>query len=104
MKLKTLFYVAAAALLAGCKGGEGQVAQHVKSELRAPAYPLVTIDPYTSAWSAADNLYDAQVKHWTGKSFPLLGVVKVDGRAYRFMGEEELELYPSSATGQDGIP
>lgn len=100
MKLKTLFYVAAAALLAGCKGGEGQVAQHVKSELRAPAYPLVTIDPYTSAWSAADNLYDAQVKHWTGKNFPLLGVVKVDGLAYRFMGEEELELYPVSGTSE----
>ena len=93
MKLKTLFYVAAAALLAGCKGGDEQVAQHVKNELRAPAYPLVTIDPYTSAWSMADHLYDAPVKHWTGKNFSLLGVVKVDGSVYRFMGEEELELF-----------
>ena len=30
---------------------ETQVEQHEKNELRAPAYPLVTIDPYTSAWS-----------------------------------------------------
>ena len=28
---------------------ETQVEQHEKNELRAPAYPLVTIDPYTSA-------------------------------------------------------
>jgi len=46
---------------------ETQVEQHEKNELRAPAYPLVTIDPYTSAWSTTDNLYDSPVKHWTGK-------------------------------------
>lgn len=42
---------------------ETQVEQHEKNELRAPAYPLVTIDPYTSAWSTTDNLYDSPVKH-----------------------------------------
>ena len=52
---------------------ETQVEQHEKNELRAPAYPLVTIDPYTSAWSTTDNLYDSPVKHWTGKDFSLLG-------------------------------
>lgn len=60
-----------------------------KNELRAPSYPLITIDPYTSAWSPADHLYDTSVKHWTGKSFPLIGVAKVDGISYRFMGKEE---------------
>lgn len=64
----------------------------IKNDLRAPAYPLVTIDPYTSAWSAADNLYDAGVTHWTGKDFPFIGVVKVDGKPYRFMGVEGVEL------------
>ena len=73
---------------------ETQVEQHEKNELRAPAYPLVTIDPYTSAWSTTDNLYDSPVKHWTGKDFSLLGVAKVDGQTYRFMGTEELELFP----------
>lgn len=78
------------ATLAGCTSPQSE--QHVKNELRAPAYPLVTIDPYTSAWAFQDNLYDGAVKHWTGKSFPLIGVAKVDGQTYRFMGAEELEL------------
>ena len=40
-----------------------------KERLEAPAYPLVTIDPYASAWSMSDNLYDSPVRHWTGKDF-----------------------------------
>ncbi|MDR2361397.1 MAG: DUF4965 domain-containing protein [Prevotellaceae bacterium] len=61
---------------------------NVKNDLRAPAYPLVTIDPYTSAWSFNDKLYDDAVRHWTGESFPLLGAITVDGQTYRFMGVE----------------
>ena len=47
--------------------------------MRAPAYPLVTIDPYTSAWSEADHLYDDVVRHWTGKRHGLIGAIRVDG-------------------------
>ena len=65
---------------------------YVKNELRAPAYPLVNIDPYTSAWSMSTNLYDETVKHWTGKEFPLVGALRVDGKIYRFMGTEEAPL------------
>lgn len=71
-----------------------------KNELRAPSYPLITIDPYTSAWSPADHLYDTSVRHWTGKSFPLIGVAKVDGTAYRFMGKEEQEFYMAAGTSE----
>lgn len=77
--------ILAAVALASCKGGDAADLVPV-SELRAPAYPLVTIDPYTSAWSAADHLYDAPVTHWTGQEFPLDGFITVDGTEYRFMG------------------
>lgn len=58
--------------------------------LRAPAYPLITIDPYTSAWSEADHLYDDPIRHWTGKRHGLIGALRVDGQTYRFLGKEEV--------------
>lgn len=61
---------------------------------RAPAYPLVTIDPYTSAWSTSDQLFDTPVKHWTGRNHSLIGAVRVDGQTYRFLGKEEIPLEP----------
>jgi hypothetical protein len=64
------------------------------SDLRAPAYPLVTVDPYFSAWSFTDNLYDDVVKHWTEKQFGFIGAVRVDGETYRFLGTENLPLKP----------
>jgi hypothetical protein len=71
---------------------------HVKNSLRAPAYPLATIDPYTSAWSFSDTLSGSQVKHWTGKDFPLIGRLAVDGKVYRFMGIDVVE-YSAAAPG-----
>ena len=62
--------------------------QHQKNELRAPAYPLITIDPYISSWSSADHLYDDAVRHWTTAETPFTGVLRVDGKCYRFMGAE----------------
>ena len=60
-----------------------------RNSLRAPAYPLVSIDPYTNCWSTADHLYDDDVRHWTDHPFPLRGTLTVDGVPYRFMGAGE---------------
>ena len=88
MKRQTTILAVLCTLLAvACK----PCCEHSRNELRAPAYPLVTIDPFTSAWSAADNLYDAPVTHWTGAEHHLVGAVIVDGTAYRFLGADGLE-------------
>lgn len=60
-----------------------------RNTLRAPAYPIITIDPNISAWSAADHLYDEDLRHWSLKHFPLRGYLTVDGVEYRFMGGGE---------------
>ena len=62
------------------------------SHFRAPAYPLITIDLYISAWSHTDKLYEDDVRHWTGTEHPLVGVLRVDGKCYRFMGKDKQVL------------
>lgn len=54
--------------------------------LRAPAVPLITIDPYFSIWSTTDRLNENITKHWTNKSQRLTGILSVDNKEYTFMG------------------
>ncbi|HTN22279.1 MAG TPA: DUF4965 domain-containing protein [Pelobium sp.] len=55
----------------------------------APAYPLVTHDPYFSIWAVNDTLNADVTRHWTGAHHALNGVISVDGKLYNFLGKRE---------------
>ena len=54
--------------------------------LRAPAYPLITVDPMFSVWSMSDKLNESNTLHWTEKPNTIQGIATIDGKALRFMG------------------
>ena len=57
--------------------------------LRAPAYPLITIDPNFSVWSQSDRLTDATTVHWTGSPNTVIGVATIDGSKLAIIGKPD---------------
>ncbi|QNI38120.1 DUF4965 domain-containing protein [Edaphobacter sp. 4G125] len=77
--MKRMKSTACSLLVMICLSAAGQ--QH-----RAPATPLVTNDPFFSLWSMGDKLTDVPVKHWTEVAQPILGLIRIDGKTFRWMG------------------
>jgi hypothetical protein len=65
---------------------------------RPPAVPLVTNDPYFSIWSMGDKLTDSPTKHWSEAPQPITGLVRIDGKTYRWMG-----VHPRQYVGMPAI-
>jgi len=66
---------------------------------KAPAYPLITHDPYLSIWSNTDKLNESVTHHWTGAEQSLIGILNVDGQYYNFLGQP---VYPPETLLEPG--
>jgi hypothetical protein len=71
---------------------------------RPPSVPLVTFDPYLSIWSPADHLTDRTTQHWTKRPHSLVSVIRVDGAAYRLMGQDPEGVPALPQTGLQVTP
>lgn len=65
-----------------------------EENLRPPAVPLVTCDPYFSIWSPSNSLAGADTTHWTGRQHRLHSSVTIDGQSWRLMGAQPSSLRP----------
>ena len=54
--------------------------------LRPPAIPLITVDPFFSIWSPNKNINFASTEFWSGKQKDIRGTVTVDGKKHLFLG------------------
>lgn len=59
-------------------------------KLRAPATPIINIDPYFSIWT--ENSVLENTVHWTGKPNTMSGRVFIDGAEYHFLGLNDTNL------------
>ncbi|MEH6406220.1 MAG: DUF4965 domain-containing protein [Leeuwenhoekiella sp.] len=82
------------------KEKEPEKPENSETALRAPAYPLITHDPYLSIWSMGDELNGSTTKHWTEQDQSLTGILQLDDKYYRFLGLES-KIYKTLLPASD---
>ena len=76
---KTFIYLLIA-VLAACKSTPYSD-ETTKSDLRAPAYPLLTLHPHVKLWSMTDEL-NKRIYFWRQHTTSFVGFLRLDGAMY----------------------
>lgn len=75
-----------------------------EQNFRAPAYPLVTHDPYFSIWSAHEDPTQVDMMHWTLKPNPITILIRIDGKVYRLMGKSPGYIPSAKSVRSEVLP
>ena len=102
--IKLAGFVAAAAVTSIAASAPAVAAPDTATQFRPPAVPLVTFNPYLSVWSEADHLTDKNTQHWTHHEHSLVSLIRVDGQAYRLMGDDPDAVPALPQTGLEVTP
>lgn len=73
-------------------------------KIKAVSVPLITVDPFFSVWSPADKLTDTHTCHWTGRVNAMIGMVKVDGKNFRFLGRNVPQTHSAYVHEPEALP
>jgi hypothetical protein len=89
--MKFIFYLTIIILLfAACDKKANDIVAYNISISEGQKIPIIMIDPNINAWSMTPTLYGSHLQHPDGEELPLVGIIRVDGKSYRFMGSSEL--------------
>ncbi|WP_036603242.1 glutaminase family protein [Olivibacter sitiensis] len=96
------YLLVGAGLLSACGNGKttGTKSGDRETSLRAPAYPLITHDPYFSIWSFGDTLNTQSTKHWTGTDQAITALLRVDEELYQIAGKAITQMEEWVPTAQ----
>lgn len=74
--------------------------------LRAPAYPLIVQSPLSlSVWQGSDNLTDCFAAFWGGQTLGYVGLIRIDGSPFRWMGSDTYSPNSNTPAAQQlGLP
>ena len=105
MRKPILFMLFSVIMLVACdsKPKASFFEPYATTDLRLPSVPLVVNDPYFSIWSPYDKLTDGTTRHWTDNEMPLLGLLRVDGQLYRFLGAQQEYILSAIAPMADEV-
>ena len=89
---KTIILLGIIVLLSACFHSKKEAVSSIA--IIPDEHTLLAITPEFSIKMAGNTLNKHYLRLKSGKIFPMTGILQVDGRTYRFMGEDSLRISP----------